>query len=196
MKGLYLQNNALTGVIHEDVGNLRYLRWLFLNDNFLEGSIPEKLVRASSVTSEMMSNHANAYVCFNGMECLKTKLKNLRKLLLDENFLRSTLPEDMSRWRDLEILTVNVSRPAFLVSLILLNRMNVRKGNSMYGSIPLGLYNLTKLEMIRLDDTRQASSPWNIDPDEGFTGTISTRIGQLQRLKILLLSNNPLSGTM
>ncbi|EJK63040.1 hypothetical protein THAOC_16324 [Thalassiosira oceanica] len=112
MKGLYLQNNALTGVIHEDVGNLRYLRWLFLNDNFLEGTIPEKL------------------------------------------------------------------------------------GNSMYGSIPLGLYNLTKLEMIRLDDTRQASSPWNIDPDEGFTGTISTRIGQLQRLKILLLSNNPLSGTM
>lgn len=148
MKGLYLQNNALTGVIHEDVGNLRYLRWLFLNDNFLEGTIPEKL----------------------------TKLKNLRKLLLDENFLRSTLPEDMSRWRDLEILTVN--------------------GNSMYGSIPLGLYNLTKLEMIRLDDTRQASSPWNIDPDEGFTGTISTRIGQLQRLKILLLSNNPLSGTI
>ena len=66
----------------------------------------------------------------------------------------------------------------------------------MYGSIPLGLYELNKLEVIRLDDTRQASSPWNIDPDEGFTGTISTRIGQLQRLKILLLSNNPLSGTM
>ena len=100
----------------------------------------------------------------------------------------------MGRWRDLEILTVNVSMSAFLSSLILLNRM--QQGNSMYGSIPLGLYELNKLEVIRLDDTRQASSPWNIDPDEGFTGTISTRIGQLQRLKILLLSNNPLSGTM
>lgn len=54
----------------------------------------------------------------------KTKLKNLRKLLLDENFLRSTLPEDMGRWKDLEILTVNVSRPCISFCLSsLLKRM-------------------------------------------------------------------------
>ena len=64
MKGLYLQNNALTGIIDDDIGNLRYLRWLYLNDNFIEGSIPEKLVRVYFSTREVMSNHAHVCVCF------------------------------------------------------------------------------------------------------------------------------------
>ena len=66
----------------------------------------------------------------------------------------------------------------------------------MYGEIPDGLYKLSRLKWLRLDDTLERQYPWLIVPDEGFSGTISTRIGQLKSLKLLFLSDNPLTGTM
>jgi hypothetical protein len=55
---------------------------------------------------------------------------------------------------------------------------------------------MTKLEILRLDDTLMKESPWLVTNDEGFTGSISTSIGNLQELRGLLLNNNPLSGTV
>jgi hypothetical protein len=66
----------------------------------------------------------------------------------------------------------------------------------MYGEIPSGLYNMTKLEILRFDDTLMKESPWLVNKDEGFTGSISTLIGNLQELRGLLLNSNPLSGTV
>lgn len=66
----------------------------------------------------------------------------------------------------------------------------------MTGDIPQGLYKLTKLEILRLDETLEGQAPWFVVPDEGFTGSISTLIGGLQDLRWLVLSNNPLTGTM
>ena len=66
----------------------------------------------------------------------------------------------------------------------------------MYGEIPSGLYNLTELKIFQLDDTLMKELPWLVTNDEGFTGSISTSIGNLQELRGLLLNNNPLSGTV
>ena len=66
----------------------------------------------------------------------------------------------------------------------------------MFGEIPSGLYNLTRLSVLRFDDTLMKESPWLVSEDEGFTGSISTLIGSLQQLRALFLSNNPLSGTV
>ena len=66
----------------------------------------------------------------------------------------------------------------------------------MFGPIPNGLYKLKKLEILCLDDTLMSEAPWLIDPDEGFTDSLDPLIGGMQDLKMLLLSNNPLSGTM
>merc|ERR1711862_532222 len=93
-----------------------------------------------------------------------------------ENFLHSSLPLGIGELVDLRSLTVN--------------------GNSMHGDIPPGLYNLTKLKVLRLDSTIMADSPWLVDPDEGFTGTLSERIGELKELRLLALSYNPISGTV
>lgn len=70
------------------------------------------------------------------------------------------------------------------------------QGNSMTGEIPDSLYNMKKLEMLRLDDTLMAEDPWLAVSDEGFTGSISTLIGDLKKLRMLLITNNPISGTM
>jgi len=66
----------------------------------------------------------------------------------------------------------------------------------MFGSIPNGLYKLKKLEILRLDETLMSEAPWLKVPDEGFTGSLDPLIGGLQDLRWLLLSNNPLTGTM
>lgn len=66
----------------------------------------------------------------------------------------------------------------------------------MWGELPNGLYKMKKLERLRLDGTLMNETPWLVDPDEGFTGSISTFIGGLEDLEILLLSDNPITGTL
>lgn len=66
----------------------------------------------------------------------------------------------------------------------------------MYGEIPFGLYKLQDLIVLRLDDTLEKQDPWIVDPNEGFTGSLTTHIGGMKDLRWLLLNNNPISGTM
>ena len=66
----------------------------------------------------------------------------------------------------------------------------------MFGTIPDGLYELKKLEVLRLDDTLTREAPWLAVPNEGISGSISTLIGGLKYLSILYLNNNPMTGTM
>ena len=55
---------------------------------------------------------------------------------------------------------------------------------------------MSNLEVLRLDDTLMNEAPWLVVPDEGMTGSISTFIGALQDLRWLLISNNPMTGTV
>lgn len=66
----------------------------------------------------------------------------------------------------------------------------------MYGQVPDSLFNLKKLEVLRLDETLSAESPWVEVSNEGFTGSISTEIGTMKNLKWLTLNANPMSGTI
>ena len=91
----------------------------------------------------------------------------------------------------------------------------------MFGQIPASLYNSTDLTVLRLDDTTEQTDSWNhpfrygrpnpgtkyldektltdaplVEPNQGFTGSISTLIGRFKDLRWLLLNNNPISGTM
>ena len=88
----------------------------------------------------------------------------------------SSFPPELGRLGDMEILEVN--------------------GNSIFGEIPQGLYKMSNLEVLRLDDTLMNEAPWLVVPDEGMTGSISTFIGALQDLRWLLISNNPMTGTV
>ena len=125
--------------------------------------------------STRMANYSDNFI-EGSIPSTITKLRNLKDLRLGDNFLVSSLPTDFGRLDDMEHLELN--------------------GNSMFGDVPNGLYKMTKLEILRLDDTLMNESPWLVVPDEGFTGSISTFIGGLQDLRWLLLSNNPMTGTM
>ena len=89
-----------------------------------------------------------------------TKLRKLRDFRINDNFILSTLPDGLGDMNDIEFFDVS--------------------GNSMFGQIPDSLYNMTKLKMLRLDTTLMAEDPWIVTSEEGFTGSISTRIGEVR----------------
>ena len=113
-----------------------------------------------------------------------TRLNKLRELHLNTNYLFSDLPPDIGYMEDLEDLKVNE--------------------NPMFGLIPDSLYDLAKLKLLWLQDTVHcvevegdpSDVNCEVDMDYGFEGSIRTEIGNLTKLEMLLLNNNPLTGTI
>ena len=74
--------------------------------------------------------------------------------------------------------------------------------NEMTGKIPDSLYSIRKLKQLWLQDTLHcenvAGVGWSCAADStvGFDGTISTKIGNLKKLKVLLINNNPIGGVI
>ena len=114
-----------------------------------------------------------------------TRLKKLRELFLNTNELYSDLPPDIGDMEDLESLKVS--------------------DNEMFGPIPDSLYGLGKLKQLWLQDTVRCveveggdDGDYNceVDMDYGFEGSIRAEIGNLTKLEMLVLNNNPLTGTI
>eukprot|EP00584_Thalassiosira_punctigera_P024894 CAMPEP_0172558972 /NCGR_PEP_ID=MMETSP1067-20121228/81870_1 /TAXON_ID=265564 ORGANISM="Thalassiosira punctigera, Strain Tpunct2005C2" /NCGR_SAMPLE_ID=MMETSP1067 /ASSEMBLY_ACC=CAM_ASM_000444 /LENGTH=219 /DNA_ID=CAMNT_0013348455 /DNA_START=188 /DNA_END=847 /DNA_ORIENTATION=- len=109
------------------------------------------------------------------------KLTNLRELYLFKNELWDTIIPTIGDMEDLEDLRLHE--------------------NEMYGPIPDSLYNLRKLKKLWLQDTLLCEEvdfgyDCRVDSGFGFEGTISTEIGNLNKLQMLLVNNNPLDGTI
>ena len=167
-----LENAGLSGKLGPKIDVWRSMKGLYLNKNSFDGSISDAIGNLRYL--RFLWLHDN-FVEGSIPESI-TKLGNLQELRLGENFLYSRFPQELGRLDGLERLEV--------------------QGNSMFGDIPQGLYKMADLEVLRLDDTLMADSPWLVSSDEGFTGSISTFIGGLQKLKLLLLNNNPITGTI
>ena len=110
-----------------------------------------------------------------------TRLNKLREFYVQTNELYSDLPPDLGYMEDLEDFRVNE--------------------NEMFGTIPDSLYDLAKLKQLWLQDTVhcvEVDENWNceVDMDYGFEGSIRTEIGNLTKLEMLILNNNPLTGTI
>lgn len=166
------ENAGLTGTLGSKLSIWRSMKGLYLNKNSFDGIIPEEIGALRYLRYLWL--HDNFIE--GTIPSTITKLRNLKHLRLGENFLMSSFPPELGRLDDMEILEVN--------------------GNSMFGEIPQGLYKMSNLEVLRLDDTLMNEAPWLVVPDEGMTGSISTFIGALQDLRWLLISNNPMTGTM
>jgi len=150
MKGLHLFDNSFSGVIAEEIGELKYLVYLKAQNNDFSGYLP------------------------NGL----AKLKRLRELHLQENSHYGDLLPDIGYMEDLQDLRLG--------------------GNMMFGPIPDSLYKLSKLKMLWLQDTLFCTEDWEcrVTKDEGFSGTLSTEIGNLKKLSYLILNANPFEGSI
>ncbi|CAN1238388.1 Probable LRR receptor-like serine/threonine-protein kinase At3g47570 [Linum grandiflorum] len=149
LRQIYLQNNSLTGQIPPEIGRLSRLDWLKrigLGNNSLTGSIPESVGNMSSL------EEIYAY-------------RNHLVIDLELNHLTGQLPSGLGF--------------TFLPQLQFISLVN----NRFSGPIPASLSNATDLgKILTLDHNN-------------FGGKLPEQIGNLSRkLRLLLVSNNNLFG--
>ncbi|GAY66421.1 hypothetical protein CUMW_248610 [Citrus unshiu] len=189
---LQLFQNNLTGAIPRELGNitglgilalkLQKLQYLGLDDNKLEGSIPDSVCRLAELYDlELGGNKLSGSIpaCFSN-------LASLRTLSLDSNELTS-IP--LTFWNLKDILYLNFSSN-FLIGPLPLEVGNLKvlvgidfSMNNFSGVIPTEIGGLQNLEYLFLGYNR-------------LQGSIPDSFGDLISLKSLNLSNNNLSGAI
>lgn len=158
LKSLRIHKNQLSGVIPNELGSLNLLTSLSLNENALTGSIPRELGQLSELKSLQLQKNQLSGSIPNELGLLN----NLQNLRLYENALTGEIPEGLSQLSVLKSIQFNQ--------------------NKLSGTIPNQLGFLTKLQIIDLSENE-------------LTGAIPAELGQLSELKSLLLHQNQLSGT-
>mmetsp|Transcript_19030 Transcript_19030/g.28304 ORF Transcript_19030/g.28304 Transcript_19030/m.28304 type:complete len:169 (-) Transcript_19030:948-1454(-) len=115
------------------------------------------------------------------------KLVNLERLELQYNAFTGTIPASIGGLKAIKKLhmysnSLSGSLPIFLLHSLLLptEKLTLDK-NSLVGSIPNGLFNITYLETLTLSEN-------------SFTGQISPRFGEFSYMKEMIFKDNLFSG--
>lgn len=155
---ILLNDNGLNGTIPESIGNLSKLKTLYLYENSLTGSIPSQIGNLKELEAlGLYSNHLSG-----DFPEFITSLSSLKYLYLQYNYgITGSLPESIGNLTELVDLRVD--------------------GNKMSGPLPVNLGKLTKLDLLDFDDNN-------------FTGSIPDSYANLTRLSSLYLGQNQLTG--
>ena len=128
VRSLSISNNALTGTIPSELGNLTNLTGLYLNNNSLSGTIPVELGNLTNLIDLRLY-----YNSLSGSIPVELgNLTNLNTLYLMHNSFSGSIPTSFGNLTKLTYLSLS--------------------DNSLSGSIPVGLGNLTNLIDLRLSN--------------------------------------------
>ena len=184
VRAVDLSENALTGPIPVELGNLGNLEYLRLWGNALTGPIPRELGDLRNLKSlELWWNELTGSI-----PTALGNLRNLEHLYLGQNALTGPIPAALGNLRNLKILYLSWNEltgpiPAALGNLRNLRSLRLRR-NALTGPIPAALGNLSNLEDLRLSGNE-------------LTGPIPKELGNLRSLERLDLSENwGISGTL
>ncbi|THF99018.1 hypothetical protein TEA_017933 [Camellia sinensis var. sinensis] len=167
LKELYLGGNKLSGTIPSSISNASKLTILFMTSNSFTGSIPNtlenlRLLRRFSVSENNLTRESSSLE-LNLITSL-ANCNNLKDLGIAWNQFNGILPASFGN-----LSTSLQQLEAF--------------GCKLKGEIPVGIGNLSGLNVISLDDNE-------------FTGFIPATIGRLECLDRLYLEHNRLQGTI
>ena len=181
---LDLFNNALTGPVPAELGDLESLTELSLFLNGLTGPVPPELGNLESLTE--------LYLSFNDLTgSIPVELGNLESLTelsLSSNDLTGSIPPELGNldsltWLDLHGNALTGSIPPELGNLDSLEDLSL-SSNDFTGSIPPELGNLDSLTYLTLSSN-------------DFTGSIPPELGNLDSLTSLwLYGNSGLTGPL
>ncbi|XP_021651021.2 probable LRR receptor-like serine/threonine-protein kinase At3g47570 [Hevea brasiliensis] len=180
---LDLQSLKLSGSISPHVGNLSFLRKLFLGNNSFSHEIPPQIGR----------------------------LRRLKTLSLADNSIDGQIPPSISNCSNLIIIDLAENNlvgeiPVELCSLLMLKFFGLN-GNNLIGTLSPSFGNLSSLQMLyvganhlkgNLPETLgQLMSLWLLSIlENGFSGTIPPSIFNLSSIKVLDLSSNQFQGNL
>ncbi|KAL0336323.1 UNVERIFIED_CONTAM: putative LRR receptor-like serine/threonine-protein kinase [Sesamum radiatum] len=129
---LNVSSNFIYGEIPESVSTYQSLRSLVLSDNLFNGSIPD--LSGLSVLEEL--DLSNNYLG----DKFPSLGRNLVRVSLGNNSLRSEIPQDLKKLNRLQVLDVSSNKlvgpvPSFLFSLPSIQRVSLAK-NQLNGALP------------------------------------------------------------
>nr|XP_043633049.1 putative receptor-like protein kinase At3g47110 [Erigeron canadensis] len=205
---LRLGSTGLEGSLSPHIGNLSFLRQLYLRNNSLQGSIPHELGRLSRLrVLDLQTNNMSGSISTNLSGCF-----NLEVLRLASNMLVGNLPKEISFLSKLTVVMLFDNRltggiPPSLGNITSMERFSAA-GNpfggtipetlghwknlvgvafgecNLHGNIPHSIYNLSFLQGLQL-------------PGNDLTGHLPPTIGELlPDLRWLQLRNNKLTGLL
>ncbi|KAK4347493.1 hypothetical protein RND71_033832 [Anisodus tanguticus] len=181
---LRMSRNFLKGEIPQELGHLRYMTYLDLEESLLVDSIPPSLFNGMKMQRiALTDNNLTGKL----PTTIYDHLPNLEELYLSDNNLDDGIPTNLEKCRKLQILSLSNYEfigtvPRELGNLTTLARLALG-GQHLEGEIPAELGNLNKLRTLGLARNK-------------FTGSIPAGIFNLSALQILSLIHNRLSGTL
>uniref|UniRef100_A0A0E0IUH7 Receptor kinase-like protein Xa21 n=1 Tax=Oryza nivara TaxID=4536 RepID=A0A0E0IUH7_ORYNI len=186
LRELYLGGNRLSGEIPPELGRLRRLRWLNLSGNSLEGSIPAAAIAAcTNLTGmDLTGNQLRGTIPSQ----IGAAMKNLVYLYLGKNNLTGAIPRSLATLPRIKHLfldenTLSGMIPPDLGNLTTLERLNLYGNKLLSGDIPPSLGQLLNLREIDLGLN-------------GLTGAIPASIWNISTLTVFSVQFNMLSGTI
>ncbi|XP_060187625.1 probable LRR receptor-like serine/threonine-protein kinase At3g47570 [Lycium barbarum] len=178
---LSISFNNITGEIHKNIGCLSKLEELYIGDNLIKGTIPTSLGNIS--TLRYLYGERNRLEGPIPPEL--GKLSNLTKIIFEYNKLNGQIPKTIFNISSLEIIGLSFNNLSGRIppttGLHVPNLWELLLGeNQIKGEIPLFITNASKLELLDL-------------AGNFLTGTIPTNLGNLRKLRGLLLHTNQLT---
>ncbi|KAI3748949.1 hypothetical protein L6452_12411 [Arctium lappa] len=180
---LDLEDNSIDGIIPDSIRGLSMLEMLDLSFNSLNGSLPASLCQLSKLDQLDLSHNQ---LDGNLPDCLSHLLK-MNLLDLSDNQLSGSLPASLGQISELDRLDLsynllNGNLPDSLCQLSKLDLLDL-SNNQLNGSLPDCLGQLLKLDQLDLSYNQ-------------LNGGLPHSLGQLSKLNSLDLSNNQLNGSL
>ncbi|KAH0912010.1 hypothetical protein HID58_035331, partial [Brassica napus] len=201
-----LNGNKLTGSLPPELGNLRNLNRLQVDENNITGSVPPAFGNMTSIKHL----HLNNNTLTGEIPVELSKLNNLAHLILDNNNLTGSLPQELARLPSLTILQMDNNNfhgsviPEAYGSFSRLVRLSLRNCG-LQGSIPdlSSIKNLSYLDLSwnkltgSIPESKLSDNMTTIELSyNNLTGSIPQSFSELDSLQLLSLENNSLSGSV
>ncbi|KAB1226147.1 hypothetical protein CJ030_MR1G023904 [Morella rubra] len=180
---LRLTSQKLMGSISPFVGNLSFLRSLYLENNSFTHQIPPEIGRLCRLQLlHLQNNLLGGRIPYNLSGC-----SNLEVIHLDNNQLFGEIPVEIGSLAKLKTFSAGFNEftgyiPVSLGNLSLLEELRV-SGNNLSGSIPDALGQLMNLKTLAIGSNQ-------------ITGTISSTIFNLSSLRFINLVDNQIRGSL
>lgn len=206
LRRLDASENNLTGRISDSLAGLQ-LESLHLNDNFLDGEIPEVIAMNPNLIELRLFNNelSGAIPGYLGMN------SDLEEIDVSNNHLEGPLPQNLCYRKKLQALIVFGNRisgriPESYGECSSLTYVRTQQ-NLLYGAVPNGLWGFNDLQYIELSDNMlEGSIPQSISTAKAlqqflisgnkFSGQFPAEICGLQELRKIDSSRNQFSGEL
>ncbi|XP_050125952.1 probable LRR receptor-like serine/threonine-protein kinase At3g47570 isoform X3 [Malus sylvestris] len=184
LRELWLQNNSLGHEIPPQIGNLRRLQILRLDVNSFSGSIPHNLSHCFNLI--LVNFTRNKLVGKIPSEI--GLLSKLQEFVLKFNNVTGQVPPSLGNLSSLQVLSLSSNNlmgniPSSLGQLKKLTFLGLGL-NRLFGSIPSSIYNMSSLVTFSI-------------PINQIQGSIPSDIGKsLPNLEIFIVNSNQLTGSI